>query len=348
MTATNGLNLAKQGNPEAIAALINKSLQPKGITVSAAVAGNCLTLIAESQTAPEKAALVEFIHQGISNLNLKAIERIVIQGKVAGQKQSSWREMVELKTPQANGTGKASIVTSNHEPKKTVLEQLVALRDYANTALLAGILLTLIANGMGANRTQKTLWEYQIEGISDASFDVTMQQRGAEGWELASARRAVSGEGASSEGLYEVILRRPTTESQAKQNLKDSQSKLEEQKLVAMQIEAKTYIGALNRGQQAHALEKNAFASSVTDLEIGVPLDSENYSYSVVLEGKDKAIATATPKRADLKGFTGAVTRSGYMSKAIVCQSDAPSTAAPASPTLSGSSLQCAAGSSEP
>ena len=52
-------------------------------------------------------------------------------------------------------------------------------------------------------------WEYRIEGIKDEEFLQELNRIGNAGWEIASARRAISGRGEESEGLYEVIFKRP-------------------------------------------------------------------------------------------------------------------------------------------
>ncbi len=49
----------------------------------------------------------------------------------------------------------------------------------------------------------------------------------------------------------------------------------------AKQVEAKTYIGTMNRGQQAYFLEKNTFANSVESLDIGITTQTFNYNYSI-------------------------------------------------------------------
>lgn len=48
-------------------------------------------------------------------------------------------------------------------------------------------------------------YEYRIDGFPDSVFTERLGAAGAEGWDLASARRAVS----DREGIYEVILKRP-------------------------------------------------------------------------------------------------------------------------------------------
>jgi len=54
---SNLLELAKQGNPNAIAILINRSLQPKGITAKAGISKNCPQIMLESNQVPDKQAL---------------------------------------------------------------------------------------------------------------------------------------------------------------------------------------------------------------------------------------------------------------------------------------------------
>ena len=47
-TQPNLLELAKQGNPKAIATLMNRQLQPKSITAKAALKEGCLQIMLES------------------------------------------------------------------------------------------------------------------------------------------------------------------------------------------------------------------------------------------------------------------------------------------------------------
>jgi len=57
----------------------------------------------------------------------------------------------------------------------------------------------------------------------------------------------------------------------------------------AKQSEAKTYVSALNRGQQAYYLENNRFANSVPEVGVGVQSQTVNYQYNTYQPG------TATP-----------------------------------------------------
>jgi len=85
----------------------------------------------------------------------------------------------------------------------------------------------------------------------------------------------------------------------------------------ARQSEAQTYVGTLNRGQQAYYLEENEFAAELLDLELGIVDESETYTYATGDEagglnnaGVDSTVTnTATPVAdgATVKGYAGRV-----------------------------------------
>jgi hypothetical protein len=74
----------------------------------------------------------------------------------------------------------------------------------------------------------------------------------------------------------------------------------------AKQSEAKTYVGSLNRSQQAYFLDRNKFSDSMTDLGLGMTSETENYSYSIETQSSI-AVAKASAKRDGLKSYTGTV-----------------------------------------
>jgi type IV pilus assembly protein PilA len=79
----------------------------------------------------------------------------------------------------------------------------------------------------------------------------------------------------------------------------------------ARQSEAKTFIGAVVRGQQAYRIANTEFGSDFNDLEIGLPTETDNYVYSIDPAPGDQTatIVLATAKDfVSLKGFSGAVT----------------------------------------
>lgn len=91
----------------------------------------------------------------------------------------------------------------------------------------------------------------------------------------------------------------------------------------AKQSEAKTYVGSINRAQQAYRIQNPQFASNVSALEIGLPSDTVNYKYDVT---GITTIATASAQAKDaksLKSFVGSVLiKDSGQTEAIACQSN--------------------------
>jgi type IV pilus assembly protein PilA len=67
----------------------------------------------------------------------------------------------------------------------------------------------------------------------------------------------------------------------------------------ARESEAKTYVGSMNRAQQAYYLENNSFSGTLGGLELGIS-NSNNYTYGVALGSGTgtSAEATATATKA--------------------------------------------------
>lgn len=93
---SNIMEQAKQGNPKAIAALMNRSLQPKGINVKAKLEQNCLHVLLESDKVPQPQSLVEFIRKGMTSLNVPAIEKVQIYARETGHETPVWQDEFSL------------------------------------------------------------------------------------------------------------------------------------------------------------------------------------------------------------------------------------------------------------
>ncbi|MEH2001505.1 MAG: type IV pilin-like G/H family protein [Nostoc sp.] len=81
----------------------------------------------------------------------------------------------------------------------------------------------------------------------------------------------------------------------------------------AKQSEAKTYIGSMNRAQQAFYLEKNSFAAQADfgTLGLGIATQTTNYVYKIAGGGGTNTIVTNQAKTvidtAPLKSYVGGV-----------------------------------------
>lgn len=78
----------------------------------------------------------------------------------------------------------------------------------------------------------------------------------------------------------------------------------------ARQSEAQTYVGSINRGQQAYFLEENEFAPDLEALELGIS-NSENYTYATGVDltaaGVNATVTTTATPAGVLKGYAGRV-----------------------------------------
>jgi hypothetical protein len=74
----------------------------------------------------------------------------------------------------------------------------------------------------------------------------------------------------------------------------------------ARQSEGITYVGSMNRAQQAFFLENGKFASNLVELALGISSETELYKYQVLLLDSKKGVQNiGLAKKEGLKSYTG-------------------------------------------
>jgi RsiW-degrading membrane proteinase PrsW (M82 family) len=86
------LNLARQGDPEAIALLLNRKLQPRGVTVKVVSKDNCLKILLVSARPLEQQAFVRFLQQQISGLEIRSLKSVKVYGQQHHEALPSWSQ----------------------------------------------------------------------------------------------------------------------------------------------------------------------------------------------------------------------------------------------------------------
>lgn len=124
----------------------------------------------------------------------------------------------------------------------------------------------------------------------------------------------------------------------------------------AKQSEAKTYVSTLTRGQQIFFIEKEKWAKTIEETDLGIKAESENYRYNIQNVDSIKTVdiknypgitvQTATAKKEGLKSYLAAAYLSGYSSSDIspisfLCESNEPTTKEAGLPKFDGKALQC-------
>jgi type IV pilus assembly protein PilA len=124
----------------------------------------------------------------------------------------------------------------------------------------------------------------------------------------------------------------------------------------ARQSEAKTYVGSLNRGQQAFYTENDAFTTSVDAMGVGVATQTANYLYTALTGGATGVTIFAANYSnsanggSGLKNYGGVVSlrtagaNSEVTSQAFMCETLVVDTPGTDSVDTSATSTSCAAG----
>ncbi|AVH71063.1 hypothetical protein [Nostoc sp. 'Lobaria pulmonaria (5183) cyanobiont'] len=96
MTQPNILKLAKQGDTQAIASLMNRQLHPKGIAAKVAFKDACLEVMLESAEVPNQQILVAFIRKGLTALEAASVEIVRVYGQQTGKEFPVWSQEFDL------------------------------------------------------------------------------------------------------------------------------------------------------------------------------------------------------------------------------------------------------------
>ncbi|MDZ8259226.1 hypothetical protein [Nostoc sp. ChiQUE01b] len=101
MTQPNILELAKQGDVEAIAFLMNRHLHPKGIVAKVVFKDACLEVMLESAEVPNQQILVAFIRKGLTALGAASVEIVRVYGQQTDKEFPAWSQEFDLSIAEA-------------------------------------------------------------------------------------------------------------------------------------------------------------------------------------------------------------------------------------------------------
>jgi hypothetical protein len=90
------LNLARQGDPQAIAALIQQALITRGIQVRAACQNHCLHVVLAGETTPDRLTYARVVYAAVLCLGVATIRTLQVYGRQRGIKQPAWVQAFRL------------------------------------------------------------------------------------------------------------------------------------------------------------------------------------------------------------------------------------------------------------
>lgn len=423
------LEQASSGNPDAIAAIITRSLQKKQISASVNLDHGNLHIMLDAQKVPSEDA-ANYIFNGIKSLNIEPAYEVYVYGRKLGEPFATWCHRHELKvrpfamasfSNRQSDTEKSDsgliikLSGTTNQDLNLDVAQLIGFLGVATT--LFGMLSPILtAPGMGTlnyfrNGTEEaiilsiftvfsafflfrknyawlygpsvwsfflvggTFWYYQSY-IAEVKAEIDRDLAGNPFRGIADMALAATG---LSWGWFFLFLgtglvvlaaylRKRRLDKQAFLSLitpvlaaiaffifsmpyyaYDSQR----QSRRADESEAMTYIGSINRGQQAFRLDNDIFAESLDQLDLGLRSQTEDYKYEITISDDDMTAVTAVPRKGSRSSFIGAVfvvedENEIGTTRSITCKSDQPSQSAPSLPSMTeGDQMQCASGSSE-
>lgn len=91
------IHIARQGNPKAIAALLNQILKSHGIIATAIVKDICLQIILEAAEVPEQKNVVNLVEKHLQKWQLLSIKIVKLYGRKTGNKAPSWVQEITYK-----------------------------------------------------------------------------------------------------------------------------------------------------------------------------------------------------------------------------------------------------------
>lgn len=90
------LRRARQGDPTAIATLINRTLQPKGLFTQAHRQDDCLHLLLQGHQVPSQQTLMPYLQRSFVQLAATGIWRVQVYGCVCGHRGAVWMDAFDL------------------------------------------------------------------------------------------------------------------------------------------------------------------------------------------------------------------------------------------------------------
>jgi len=111
------LQLAKQGDSRAIAILLNRSLQPDGVTAKVYLKDACLYVMVEASEVPKQQTIVPFLQKGLLGLRSPAIQSVKVYGKQSGEETPAWIKTWHIQED------KADLHDTNQETSSDIANQ---------------------------------------------------------------------------------------------------------------------------------------------------------------------------------------------------------------------------------
>jgi len=354
MTQANLLELAKNGNPQAIASLMNSVLESKGVVAKTHLDGDCLHILFTSEHTLSQSALVSFVKNGLNTLGAQTFQRVKLYARKHGQEAPLWVESFATgMTPAAQSV--PPVPPPNPVKVQTTLPNLnsapapipttpsphpVAKRRPTPKAKPRPKFVRQIQQSLHGVKSGHLNWaglagQYKVAiAISASAFLIGGAVALLTNTQAKSTVQSAVPSSASS-------VTAPTEQAIVPPSPAQPESTPETQ--------VETYLAQMNKAQQAFFQTNGRFATTLEELErsASVMSHSTHYTYRLVLRDQSQSVLTATPKQEGLSSYSGTVlpvdaSQPNTMAT-IICKTNQPSTYPPILAQATGQPILCPA-----
>lgn len=92
------LERAREGDPKVLAAVLNHALKPLGIRTQAAKRDRTLHIVLEADPSPNPAQTTLAVRKLISELDIQAVDQIILYGQQVGEESVAWRQDLSIQS----------------------------------------------------------------------------------------------------------------------------------------------------------------------------------------------------------------------------------------------------------
>ncbi len=329
MPQSNLLELAKHGEPNAIATLMNAVLVPRGIIAHASLEDDSLLISLEAPKPLNQTALVQFVQKGLRQLGSDSIQHVKVHGQKFGDQSLSWTEAFVMyperlsvdsssEAPQSNSAEIAPLLTDSPEPSDP--EEIVADVDR-----------------LTQDEESKSSFELSADKIDDNPDSLTIAAWVQSRWKryvLPVSLVVVGGFVAGGSVAFWVMRSQNQTVAATAQD----------ETPVRKQQEAEAYLKRMNQAQEEFYQRNKRFAGSLEELERSANVIARSYSYAYRLRVGKTSLISAIPRESGLKSYVGAVFPTTAKPESVICQTIKPSMQAPSKPDFSAAKKQAGCG----
>lgn len=326
MVQSSFVERAKQGDPTAIAYLINLTLQPRGVTAKTYLNDRCLYLVFSADRLLNRTTLINFLQHGFAVLETQDIERVKVYAQKTGEPLPAWSEEICLQPGPAYPAAQAPL--SLHFQAISMLGP-----DWSKVSSR----FSQICQQVGS-RARQFLIEAPLYPEKLLRHPIDSKPLTVAGLVIFTVMLLGS--------VVTMRLNRRVPQTSPTVPLTSGR--------VASpnpEVEARRYLEQMNQAQQSFYAKNGRLATSLEELERSADIlsQSDSYLYQLSSLRPNQSVLTAVPQVERLKSYVAIVnlnaSKATSSSTSQICESSHPITLPPNLPQIVDTTLQCPDGS---